>query len=98
MTKNELMALADAYASEVAETPPHPTPLERALAVTKIEKARAALESALEGVCGDAKPNCTECAKWRKEQADNREWIECVAEGRRIVENLVAKELQCRNS
>ena len=54
MTKDELMALADAYAEEVAETPPHPTPLERALAVTKIEKARAALEAALDEVVRDA--------------------------------------------
>lgn len=47
---------------------------------------------------GEHKPNCKECAKWSKEQADNREWIEGVAKGRRIVEKLAAKELQCRNS
>lgn len=44
------------------------------------------------------KPNCSECAKFVKEQADNREWLEGVAEGNRIVAALAAKELRCRNS
>ena len=42
------MELADAYASAVAATPNMPTPLERKLAVERIERARNALESALE--------------------------------------------------
>ena len=42
------MELADAYASAVAATPHMPTPLERKLAVERIERARNALESALE--------------------------------------------------
>lgn len=36
-----------------------------------------------------AKPNCTECAKWAKEQADNREWIAGVKSGRKIVDSMV---------
>ena len=47
-TVDRIMELADTYAEEVAETPPRPTPLERALAVTKLEKARAALHTALQ--------------------------------------------------
>ena len=35
------------------------------------------------------KPNCTECAKWAKEQADNREWIAGVKSGRKIVDRMV---------
>ena len=42
------MELADAYASAVAATPNMPTPLERKLAVERIERARNALEAALE--------------------------------------------------
>ena len=42
------MELADAYASAVAATPHMPTPLERKLAVERIERARNALEAALE--------------------------------------------------
>jgi len=42
------MELADAYASAVAATPNLPTPLERKLAVERIERARNALEAALE--------------------------------------------------
>ena len=42
------MALADAYASAVAETPHMPTPLERRLSTERIERARNALEAALE--------------------------------------------------
>jgi hypothetical protein len=34
------------------------------------------------------KPNCTECANWAKEQADNREWIAGVKKGREIVEKM----------
>ena len=44
----EKMELADAYASAVAETPNMPTPLERRLSTERIERARNALESALE--------------------------------------------------
>ena len=36
-----------------------------------------------------AKPNCTECAKWAKEQADNREWIAGVKKGRKMVDRMV---------
>lgn len=43
-----LIELADAYAQEVADTPHNPTPRERALAVSKIEKTRAALVTAIE--------------------------------------------------
>ena len=42
------MELADAYASAVAATPHMPTPLERNIAVERIERARNALEAALE--------------------------------------------------
>ena len=42
------MELADAYASAVAATPNMPTPIERKLAVERIERARNALEAALE--------------------------------------------------
>ena len=42
------MELADAYASAVAATQHMPTPLERKLAVERIERARNALEAALE--------------------------------------------------
>lgn len=42
------MELADAYALAVAATPNMPTPLERKLAVERIERARNALEAALE--------------------------------------------------
>jgi hypothetical protein len=35
-----------------------------------------------------SKPNCTECAKWAKEQAENREWIAGVKKGREIVEKM----------
>ena len=42
------MELADAYASAVAETPHMPTPLERRLSTERIERARNALEAALE--------------------------------------------------
>ena len=42
------MELADAYASAVAATPNMPTPLERKLSVARIERARNALEAALE--------------------------------------------------
>jgi hypothetical protein len=48
MNKENIMNLADAYATEVAHTPQMPTPLERKLAVVKIGVARAALEAALE--------------------------------------------------
>ena len=42
------MELADAYALTVAETPHMPTPLERRLSTERIERARNALEAALE--------------------------------------------------
>ena len=42
-----IMALADAYAIEVAETSPPLTTLERSLAMTKIGDARIALREAL---------------------------------------------------
>ena len=35
-----------------------------------------------------SKPNCTECKKWAKDQADNREWIAGVKNGREIVERM----------
>jgi len=35
-----------------------------------------------------SKPNCNECAKWAKEQAENREWIAGVKKGREIVEKM----------
>ena len=35
-----------------------------------------------------SKPNCTECAKWAKEQAENREWIAGVKKGREIIEQM----------
>lgn len=35
------------------------------------------------------KPNCIECAKWDKEQADNREWIAGVKKGRKMVDRMV---------
>ena len=52
------MELADAYASAVAATPNMPTPLERKLAVERIERARNALEAALEQ---QAEPTCPDC-------------------------------------
>jgi len=42
-----ILALADDYASEVANTPQSPTPVERAIAVTRIERARNALAEAV---------------------------------------------------
>ena len=42
------MELADAYALTVAETPHMPTPLKRKLSTERIERARNALEAALE--------------------------------------------------
>jgi hypothetical protein len=39
----------------------------------------------------EAKPTCKECAKWRKEQADNHEWIEGVKRGKEIVAAMAAK-------
>jgi hypothetical protein len=42
------LELADAYALAVAATPHMPTPLERKLAVVRMERARNALEAALE--------------------------------------------------
>ena len=53
------MELADAYASAVAATPHMPTPLERNIAVERIERARNALEAALEQQ--QAKPTCPDC-------------------------------------
>jgi hypothetical protein len=47
--KAEAMRLADEYAKEVADTPNMPTPVERKLATTKIERARAALAAYLKG-------------------------------------------------
>ena len=52
------MELADAYASAVAETPHMPTPLERRLSTERIERARNALEAALEQ---QAEPTCPDC-------------------------------------
>jgi hypothetical protein len=46
-TVDTLMAIADAYAISVADAPHHPTPLLRAMAVEKIERAREALRKAL---------------------------------------------------
>jgi hypothetical protein len=45
--RTECMRLADKYALEVAACPSMPTPVERKLATTKIERARAALEAKL---------------------------------------------------
>lgn len=36
------------------------------------------------------KPNCAECAKWAKEQADDKEWHGSVARGREIVSRMAA--------
>ena len=40
-----------------------------------------------------AKPNCKECAKWVQEQSDNKDWIDGVARGKKIIEQLAAQEI-----
>jgi hypothetical protein len=52
------LELADAYALAVAATPHMPTPLERKLAVVRMERARNALEAALEQPCVGKDPRC----------------------------------------
>jgi hypothetical protein len=60
------MELADAYALTVAETPHMPTPLERRLAMERIERARNALKAALEQ---QAEP-----VAWDKPSASFNDW------------------------
>ena len=38
-----------------------------------------------------SKPTCKECDKWRKDKADNHEWIEGVKRGKEIVASMAAK-------
>ena len=42
----------------------------------------------------EARPHCKECAKWTKEQADNKEWIEGIKRGKEIIAVLALKEQQ----
>ena len=99
VTKAELREM---YPAEY--TPPKPRRLRSHGFQTVAGYTEAQLRSEVERVRRETveecarKPNCKECAAWEKEQADNREWIEGVAEGRSIVEKLAAKELQCRIS
>lgn len=48
MNKAEIMRLADGYAIAVAQAPHSPRPAQKKLAEQRIEKARSALEAALE--------------------------------------------------
>lgn len=68
-TLEELMALADDYAREVADTPHMPTPLERRVATVRIEDQRTNLESALRELIADAQRY-----RWLRNFATEDEW------------------------
>ena len=83
------MELADAYALTVAETPHMPTPLERRLSTERIERARNALEAALEQQAEPVQERITRIA-WDErgvrtvndipDDAPQRQWVGLEAE------------------
>ena len=63
---------------------------EAADAIEKLEAENAALKKD----AANSKPNCRECTKWAKEQADNREWIDSVARGKVICKQLASEAMK----
>lgn len=59
-----------------------------------LDEERKTLKAENENLRAESKPNCRECTKWVKEQADNKEWIEGVQRGREICEQLAAAAMK----